>query len=88
MNEVIQLSALLRRPLFDLEGDRIGRVQDLVARVGEEPHPPVEGVVVRMEGRDLFVPIRKIVELSHGSMKYRGKRIDLPSSSVGRGNSY
>lgn len=77
MSEVLQLSALLRRPLFDLEGDRIGRVQDLVARVGEEPHPPVEGVIVRMEGRDLFVPIRKIVGLSHGSMKYRGKRIDL-----------
>jgi CBS domain-containing protein len=30
-----------------------------------------------MEGRDLFVPIRKIIGLSQVSMKYRGKRIDL-----------
>jgi CBS domain-containing protein len=35
------------------------------------------GVVIRIEGRDLFVPIRKIGGLSEGRMTFEGKRLDL-----------
>ena len=53
------------------------RVQDLVARLGDNSHPPVVGAVIRIEGRDLFVPIRKIGGLSEGRMTFEGKRVDL-----------
>ena len=77
MTELLHLSTFLRRPIFDEAGDRIGRVQDLVARLGDAPHPPIVGTVIRIEGRDLFVPIRKIGGLAEGRMTFEGKRVDL-----------
>lgn len=77
MTELRHLSTFLRRPLFDSDGGRIGRVQDLVARLGDDPHPPVVGAVIRIEGRNLFVPIRKLGGLSEGRLTFEGKRVDL-----------
>ena len=77
MTEILHLSTFLRRPIFDQDGDRIGRVQDLVARLGDDAHPPVVGAVIRIEGRNLFVPIRKIGGLAQGRMTFEGPRVDL-----------
>ena len=77
MAEILHLSTFLRRPIFDQAGDRIGRVQDLVARLGNDAHPPIVGAVIRIEGRDLFVPIRKIGGLSEGRVTFEGRRVDL-----------
>jgi CBS domain-containing protein len=77
MTDILHLSTFLRRPIFDQDGDRIGRVQDLVARLGDDAHPPIVGAVIRIEGRNLFVPIRKIGGLAEGRMTFEGKRVDL-----------
>src|SRR5664280_3825143 len=58
--EVLHLSTIIKRPLVDGAGDRLGRVQDLIVRLGDSPYPPVVGLVVRIGERDLFVPIRKV----------------------------
>jgi hypothetical protein len=73
MTEILHLSTFLHRPIFDSDGDRIGRVQDLVARLGHDPHPPIVGVVIRIEGRNLFVPIRKIGGLAEGRRSSPGR---------------
>ncbi len=75
--ELLHLSTFLRRPMFDQAGERIGRVQDLVARMGDDPHPPIVGAVIRIENRDLFVPIRKIGGLAEGRVTFQGRRVDL-----------
>ncbi len=77
MTDILHLSTFLRRPIFDSDGDRIGRVQDLVARLGNDAHPPIVGVVIRIEGRDLFVSIKKIGGLSEGRVTFQGRRVDL-----------
>ena len=77
MTEILHLSTFLRRAIYDSNGDRIGRVQDLVARLGNDAHPPIVGAVIRIEGRDLFVPIKKIGGLREGKMTFEGKRLDL-----------
>ncbi len=77
MTEILHLSTFLRRPFYESSGERIGRVQDLVARLGEDAHPPIVGAVIRIEGRDLFVPIRKIGGLREGRLTFEGKRVDL-----------
>jgi CBS domain-containing protein len=77
MTEILHLSTFLRRAIFDSNGDRIGRVQDLVARLGDDAHPPIVGVVIRIEGRNLFVPIRKIGGLAEGQMTFQGRKVDL-----------
>jgi CBS domain-containing protein len=75
--EILHLSTVIKRPLVDSAGDRIGRVQDLIVRLGESPHPPVVGLVVNIGGRDLFVPIRKVAAFEPGRVRFEGRRVDL-----------
>lgn len=75
--DLLHLSSAVKRPLVDRDGDRVGKLQDLIVRVGDQPHPPLVGAVVRVEGRDLFVPIRKITGLETGRPVFSGKRVDL-----------
>jgi CBS domain-containing protein/sporulation protein YlmC with PRC-barrel domain len=74
---MVNLSAIIRRPLVDEAGDRIGRIEDLVVRLGDQPHPPVVGLVVRIGGRDLFVPERKIASFAARPVQFTGSRVDL-----------
>ncbi len=75
--EILHLSSVINRPLVDKTGERLGRVQDLIVRVGQSPHPPVVGLVVNIGGRDLFVPIRKVNDIEPGRVRFDGKRVDL-----------
>ncbi len=75
--EILHLSSVVKRPLVDAAGDRLGRVQDLIVRAGEAPHPPVVGLVVNIGGRDLFVPIRKVAAFEPGRVRFEGRRVDL-----------
>jgi CBS domain-containing protein len=74
---IVNLSGIVRRPLVDEAGDRIGRVEDVIVRLGDQPHPPVVGFVVRIGGRDLFVPAQKIGSLELRPLHFQGKRLDL-----------
>jgi CBS domain-containing protein len=77
VTEILHLSTFLHRPIYDSHGDKIGRVQDLVARLGDDPHPPIVGAVIRIEGRNLFMSIKKIGGLADGRMTFEGRRVDL-----------
>ena len=77
VTEILHLSTFLHRPIYDSHGDKIGRVQDLVARLGDDPHPPIVGAVIRIEGRNLFMSIKKIGGLAEGRMTFEGRRVDL-----------
>jgi len=72
----VHFSGVVRRPLVDATGDRVGRVEDLVVRLGA-PHPPVAGAVVRIGGRDLFVPIDNIAGIGEDHVQFTGNRVDL-----------
>jgi CBS domain-containing protein len=75
--EILHLSSVIKRPLVDAAGDRLGKVQDLIVRAGQSPHPPVVGLVVDIGGRDLFVPIDKIASFESGRVLFEGSRVDL-----------
>jgi MgtE intracellular N domain/CBS domain len=75
--DMVNLSGIVRRSLVDDAGDRIGRIEDLVVRLGDSPHPPVVGLVVRIGGRDLFVPARKVASLTSTPVRFDGRRVDL-----------
>ncbi len=75
--EILHLSSVIKRPLVDRAGDRLGKVQDLIVLAGQSPHPPVVGLVVDIGGRDLFVPIRKVAAFEPGRVLFEGSRVDL-----------
>jgi hypothetical protein len=74
---LVHLSSVIKRPFVDAAGESLGKVQDLIVRVGDRSHPPITGAVVRIEGRDLFVPIKKISDIEEGKVSFSGSRVDL-----------
>lgn len=45
------------------EGEREGRLVDVIVRLGGSGHPPVAGLVVQCEGEDRFVHVRDVSRL-------------------------
>jgi CBS domain-containing protein len=74
---VVHLSSVLRSPLLDRAGDRLGRVQDLIVRLADGGYPPVTGLKARIGGRDLFVPVDRIASLEPGAVRLSGEKLSL-----------
>ena len=74
---LLSLSSLLKSPLLDARGDRLGRLEDLIVRPAGQPHPPVTGLVVSIGGRELFVPIDRVESLEPGRVGLAGETLDL-----------
>jgi CBS domain-containing protein len=75
--EVVHLSAVLRSPLLDRAGERLGRVEDLIVRLADGGYPPVTGLKARIGGRELFVPIDRVAELEPGRVRLAGEKLSL-----------
>lgn len=75
--ELTHVSSLIRAPLVDRDGGRVGRVVDCIIRVGAAAHPPLTGLIVRIGGRELFVKISKVSQLSPNRVVLDSERVDL-----------
>lgn len=75
--EILHLSSIVGSPLLDRKGERIGRVEDLVVRASGAAHPPVGGLVVRVGGRELFVPIELVWEIRPHQVQLQGQKLNL-----------
>ncbi|HVC69858.1 MAG TPA: CBS domain-containing protein [Acidimicrobiales bacterium] len=75
--EILHLSAIVKSALVDSDADRLGRVDDLIVRLGDTPHPPLSGLVVRIGRRALFVPIERIAEIGPGRVEMVGDTVNL-----------
>jgi CBS domain-containing protein len=74
---VVHLSSVLRSPLLDRAGERLGRVEDLIVRLADGGYPPVTGLKARIGGRELFVPVDRIALLEPGAVRLSGERLSL-----------
>ncbi len=74
---VLHLSLVVGGGLRDAAGERLGRVDDLIVRLGDENYPPVTGVVATVAARPVFVAAEQIVELGPGFVTLIGQQLDL-----------
>src|SRR5271165_10124 len=74
---VMHLSSVLRSPLLDRAGDRLGRVEDLIVRLADGGYPPVTGLKARIGGRELFVPVDRIASLAPGAVRLSAEKLSL-----------
>ncbi len=75
---VLHLSSLVGSPLLDSANERLGRVDDIVVRLGEsETLPPVVGLRAVVGGRNLFVPGRNIERLDDGGVHLTTTKLNL-----------
>src|SRR5437588_13097722 len=75
---ILHVSAVVGSPLLDSAGERLGRVEDVVARLDlADPLPPVIGLLARIGGREMFVPIDRIEQLGPDAARTSTTKLNL-----------
>jgi CBS domain-containing protein len=75
---IIHVSSVAGSPLLDSSGGRLGRVQDVIARLDlADDLPPVTGLKARIGGRDMFVPIDRIAKLERAAARTATTKLNL-----------
>jgi CBS domain-containing protein len=74
---VLHLSLVVGGELRDADGLRLGKVEDLIVRLGSDDYPPVTGALAAIAGRAVFVPADLITTIEFGAVTIRRSRLDL-----------
>lgn len=75
---IVHVSSIAGSPLLDSTGERLGRVEDVVARLDlDEGLPPVIGLTARIGGREMFVPISRIERLEPAAARTSTTKLNL-----------
>jgi CBS domain-containing protein len=74
---MLHLSLVVGGVLRDRDGGKLGRVDDLIVRLGDEEYPPVTGLLATVAGRQVFVPAEEVAEIEQGHVLLRSVRLDL-----------
>ena len=78
MPDVIHVSSVAGSPLLDSEGERLGRVEDVVVRMDQSGGlPPVIGLKARIGGREMFVPIARIEQFGPDAVTTSTTKLNL-----------
>jgi CBS domain-containing protein len=75
----VYLSVLLGRQLLSPSGEGVGKVDDLIVRLSGGEYPVVTGLVAKVGGRRLFVPISRVAELGEDRIALAKAKVDLRS---------
>lgn len=70
------LTSIVDRPVQGKTGELIGKLDDLLVRMGDERYPPIAGLVVRDGRRRFFVPAAQLQDLN-GATRLSSSIVDL-----------
>ncbi|HEY2563538.1 MAG TPA: CBS domain-containing protein [Acidimicrobiales bacterium] len=73
----MHLSALLGRPLLSPTNESVGKVDDVIVGLRGEDYPLVTGLVAKVGGRRVFVPMDRVAELSEQRIVLAKSKVDL-----------
>jgi CBS domain-containing protein len=67
----LTLTQILKSPVLNPAGDEVGRVEDLIVKLGEGggAYPPVTGIKVRIGGSDVYVGLSDLAKLAPGEVR-------------------
>ena len=74
---VLHLSLVLGGALWSEDGGRIGKVDDLIVRLGADTYPPVTGLLATIAGRQVFVPADQVGRIEARRTMLVASRLDL-----------
>src|SRR5436309_10869406 len=75
---IVHLSAVAGSPLLDSAGERLGRVEDAVARLDvADGLPPLIGLQAKIGGREMFVPATSIERLEPTAARTATTKLNL-----------
>jgi len=70
------LTSIVDQPVEGKSGEPIGRIEDLIVRMGEDRYPPISGLIVRDGRRRFFVPASRLQGLN-GVARLASSTVDL-----------
>jgi CBS domain-containing protein len=73
---ILHLSALVGSPLRDSDGERLGRVEDVIVRLGGVGYPPITGFLVKVAGRTSYLGADRVSAIDNGVVLRKAK-LDL-----------
>lgn len=74
---LLHLSLVLGRALTGRAGGRLGRVDDLLVRLGDSGYPPVTGALATVAGREVFLSADVIADVGEDGLLLSTDRLDL-----------
>jgi CBS domain-containing protein len=75
--QVLHLSLVVGGALLDRDGRRLGRVDDLIVRLGDSGYPPITGFLVTFAGRQSYLPAEHVADMREGSVTLSASRLDV-----------
>ncbi len=73
----MHLSGLLGHQLLSPTGEGVGKVDDVIVRLRGGDYPVITGLVAKVGGRPVFVPIERVAELSEQRIILAKAKVDL-----------
>jgi len=74
---ILHLSTVVGSPLRDSDGERLGKVEDLIVRLGGVGYPPITGVLVTVAGRRSYLGMERVSDIGAGGVVLRKAKLDL-----------
>ncbi|WP_407028668.1 magnesium transporter MgtE N-terminal domain-containing protein [Mycobacteroides abscessus] len=74
---MIHFSELLKAPVVSRSGEAVGKVEDVIVRLGGDDYPAVTGLVVGVGGRQVFVSADNVRSLAEHQVDLTKNKVDL-----------
>jgi CBS domain-containing protein len=74
---ILHLSTLAGSPLRDLDGERLGKVEDVIVRLDGAGYPPITGLLVHVAGRTSYLGVDAVSDLGRHGAVLRKTQLDL-----------
>jgi hypothetical protein len=74
---ILHLSSVVGSPLRDSDGERLGKVEDLIVRLGGVGYPPITGFLATVAGRTSYLGAERVSEIGTGGVVLRKAKLDL-----------
>src|SRR5579871_4074243 len=74
---ILHLSQIVGSPLRDSDGERLGKVEDVIVRLGGSGYPPITGLLVMVAGRRSFLGVERVSHIGADGVVLRKAKLDL-----------
>src|SRR3984957_10760281 len=74
---ILHLSTVVGSPLRDADGERLGKVEDLIVRLGGVGYPPITGFLVSVAGKTSYVGVERVSDIAAEGVVLRKAKLDL-----------
>jgi len=74
---ILHLSSIVGSPLRDSDGEQLGKVEDVIVRLGGAGYPPITGFLVNVAGRTSYLGAERVSDIGPDGVVLRQAKLDL-----------